>query len=38
MWRFDHKTYATLALMTLASLVSMVPHDAQSEAARDRYD
>src|SRR5580700_9727731 len=37
MWRFDHKTCATLGLMTLASLVALAPVDAQSEAVRDRY-
>ena len=37
MWRFDHKTCATLALMTLATLVGMVPVDAQSEAV-DRHE
>src|ERR1035438_8366540 len=38
MWRFDHKTCATLALMTLASLVGMAPVDAQSEAVPDRHE
>ena len=37
MWRFDHKTCATLALMTLAGLVGMAPVDAQSEAVRDGH-
>ena len=38
MWRFDHKTRAILALVTLASLVGIVPVDAQSEAQRDRNE
>jgi hypothetical protein len=38
MWRFDHKTCATLALMTLISLVGMAPVDAQSEAVQDRHE
>ena len=37
MWIFDHKTCATLALMTLAGLVGMAPVDAQSEAVRDGH-
>ncbi len=38
MWRFEHKSCATFALMTLASLVGMAPVDAQSEAVRDRHE
>ncbi len=38
MSRFNHKTYATLALMALATLVGMAPVDAQSEAVQDRHE
>src|ERR1700687_102260 len=36
MWRFDHKTCATLGLMTLASLVGTATVHAQSEAGTRR--
>jgi hypothetical protein len=38
MWRFEHKSCATLALMTLANLVGMASVDAQSEAVRDGHE
>ena len=38
MWRFEHKTCATLALITLASLAAMDAVDAHSDGVRDSHE
>jgi hypothetical protein len=38
MWRFDDKTCAILALMSLASLAGMAPVDAHNETVRDLHE